>query len=271
MLVAVPPALAQSASVALSVRLAEWKAETERVGAVRIVLARVYTDFERNELFLPSDTEAFPILEQFFEQESFREQFVRTHAMTVTYTGLAGRYSFILLNMALESQWEGAEEAVIAHELGHAWLAALNFPAPPYELGERSCLAVHTGDVVQHVLIRKEMDRRHIPWRGYWIRNLEAALERLKSQPPASRLEPGRTAALGALWADTRLGLTEADWAGLPQFLQALEEKFPAAKAPAEAIVARLGRTNLSERDAYAAALRDVGAILRRDCGFTEP
>lgn len=261
----------QSAFVALSPRLAEWKAEIESAGAVKVVLARVHTDASRNELILPADTEARPILRRFFLEETFREQFVRTHAMTVSYSGAEGRYSFIVLNMALEEQWAGAEESVIAHELGHAWLAALGFPAPAYEPGERSCLAVHAGDIVQHVLIRKEMDRRHIAWRDYWTRNLRAALERLQSQVSAGPLGLCQLASIVALWADTRLAFSEADWDDLPRFFRALEQNFPAAKAPTEALVGRLKDLNLWDRQVYAAALLEVSGILGQQAGPTRP
>lgn len=264
-------ARAQSASVALSPGLAGWKAEIESAGKVKVVLARVYTDAIRNELILPADTEARDILSRFFLEETFREQFVRTHAMTVNYSAAEGRYSFIALNMALETQWAGSEEAVIAHELGHAWLAALGFPAPAYEPGERSCLAVHAGDIVQHVLIRTEMDRRHIAWRDYWIRNLKAALERLQSQASAGPLGLCQITSVVALWADTRLAFAEADWEDLPRFLRALEQNFPAAKAPAEALVARLKSLNLWNRQLYAAALLEVSGILGQQAMPTRP
>jgi hypothetical protein len=252
----------RSASVLLSPQLARWKAEIETQGQNKVVLARVYTDAERNELVLPQDTEARPVLSRFFLQESFREQFIRTHAMTVTYSGAEGRFSFVVLNMALASEWEEAEEAVIAHEFGHAWLAALGYSAPPYEAGERSCLAVHAGDIVQHVLIREEMDRRRIPWRSYWVRNLKAALERLASQASGAPLAPCPMAAVAALWADTRLGFSERHWQELPRFLSALEEKFPAARVWAERLVACVSNRDVRDRAVYQITLRDVSAIL---------
>ncbi|HXG33044.1 MAG TPA: hypothetical protein VNJ11_06750 [Bryobacteraceae bacterium] len=251
-----------SASVRLSPQLARWKAEIETQGQTKVVLARVYTDAERNELVLPPDTEARPVLSRFFLQESFREQFVRTHAMSVTYSGAEGRFSFVVLNMALASEWEQAEEAVIAHEFGHAWLAALGYGAPPYEAGERSCLAVHAGDIVQHVLIREEMDRRGIAWRSYWVRNLNAALERLESQAAGAPLAPCQMAAIAALWADTRLGFSERQWGELPRFLSALEEKFPAARLWAERLVACVSHREVRDRAAYHVTLGEVSAIL---------
>jgi hypothetical protein len=251
----------RSASVLLTPQLARWKAEIETHGQNKVVLARVYTDTERNELVLPPDTEARPVLSRFFRQESFREQFIRTHAMTVTYSGAEGRFSFVVLNMALASEWEQAEEAVIAHELGHAWLAALGYGAPPYEAGERSCLAVHTGDIVQHVLIREEMDRRGIAWRSYWVRNLNAALERLESQASGGPLAPCQMAAVAALWADTQLALSEQHWGELPRFLSALAEKFPAAGVWAERLVTCVRNRDVRDRGVYEVTLRELNTI----------
>jgi hypothetical protein len=63
-------------------------------------------------------------------------------------------------------------KAVLAHEFGHVWLYAANYPFPQFEEPD-SCIAIQAGDAVQHIIIRDEVRRRGIAYLPYWIGNLE--------------------------------------------------------------------------------------------------
>jgi hypothetical protein len=248
---------AQSARVELSKPLAEWKHEIEERGKGKVVLVRVYTDREQNELILPEDTKERSVLRRFFLSETFRGQFIRTHGMNVNYDGAEGKFYFVLLNMALAKQWEGAEDAAIAHEFGHAWLAALGYASPAYPTGPESCIAVHGGDIVQHVLIREEMKRRGIAYSEYWIRNLRAALEELESEPRrrCEEIPPCRGLELLGMWVDSSLGLSTKEWTELPRFLEILRTDFPELQSYAEDLDEYLRGRDLWDRRVYRKAL----------------
>src|SRR3954447_3088272 len=136
----------------LSPPLAKWKGEIEATGKTTVVIARVFTDPVRNELMLADDVEFRPLLSRLLANRSFVSQFVQTHAMNVNANTGVRPVSVVFLNMARAADWEGQEDAVIAHELGHIWLHTQGYQAP-HVAGRLSCEAVHAGDIVQHVLI----------------------------------------------------------------------------------------------------------------------
>lgn len=246
----------QSAAVALSEPLARWRAEIERRGQRKVVLARVYTDAERNELILPEDAEYRPLLGRVLSSESFRRQFPRSHAMVVNLPASGARMHCILLNMALAQEWSGAEDALIAHEFGHVWLEALGYPSPAYAAASDPCVSVHSGDIVQHILIREEIRRRGIPYLGYWLRNLETAKRQLESQPGGAAVESGcRRLALLTLWLDSTLGLTPEQWNQLDEFHTLLADRFPGLRPHAAALHAYLRDLDLHDRHTYRDAL----------------
>ncbi|MEO8130987.1 MAG: hypothetical protein ABJF23_20860 [Bryobacteraceae bacterium] len=256
----------QSSKVALSPPLAQWKAEIEATGKTTVVLARVFTDAGRNELTLPSDAEFRPFLRSLLQSEAFVAQFVQTHAINVnSHTGLRP-ISVVLLNMARAADWDGQEEAVIAHELGHIWLHASGYPAPQAARG-LSCEAVHSGDMVQHILIREQMRARRIAFLPFWRSTLESALAEMQEAPgdqPLLRADRCRRISRLALWVDVALGMSDRDWSRRPEFLDALRSRFPELRKPTMAITTLLRGHNLQDRAEYQRVMNGVLSEVHR-------
>ena len=258
-------AMQASSKVALTPPLAKWKADIEATGKTTVVLARVFTDAGRNELVLPDDAEFRPFLRTLLESEPFVAQFVQTHAINVnSNTGLRP-ISVVLLNMARAADWDGQEESVIAHELGHIWLHARGYQAPHVARG-LSCEAVHAGNIVQHVLIREQMRIRGIDFLPFWIRTLESALDQMNKpagdqQQPADRCQ--RISRL-ALWVDVVLGLTDKEWSRRPALLAAFRKDFPELDQSAAGIATMLRGRNLQDHQTYQRLLHEVLVVVHR-------
>lgn len=254
---------AQSGYVALSKPLLEWKKEIEAKGGGKLIAVRVYTDPLRNEISLPADTEQRAILRRYFLDESFRGLLAGAHSLSVNYGGSEGKYHFVLLNMALAEQWSGQEEAVLADEFGHAWLSAQGYGAPEYRPGAEACVGVQAGNVVQHVLIREELERRGIRYREHWLRTLEPALEKLESGTavPLAATPPCERLAQLALWVEVRMSLSAELWQNFSRFQQMMSKRYPETRASSEQIESRLGEMKpagpgqLPSREAYQSAL----------------
>lgn len=257
---------APSATVLLSPPLAQWKEEIEAAGPGKVVLARVFTDGARNQILLPEDAGERPLLRQYFLNPAFVAEFVHMHAATVNHLGPGGPVHFILLNMARSAEWDGHEDAVLAHELGHVWLFVNNYPAPAFEGREDSCVAIQAGDAVQHVLIREEIRRRGIDLLPFWTRNLKTQLETLEAHEPGdfAGLPLCRQVSLLTQWVDVRLGLSPESWKDYERFSQAMTRCFPWLAAAAGELAELLARADLRDPELYARVQLQVLARMRR-------
>jgi hypothetical protein len=177
--------------------------------------------------------------------------------MTINHDAPEGRAHFVLLNMARAQEFQDAEESLVAHEFGHAWLDALGFRSPDYTAQTRPCLATFTGDIVQHILIRRELETRGFPYRANWIRNLDMTLDALKERPPAPD-SPCESLARVALWTDVRLGLNPETWRRHAEFEAAFRRHFPDLVETVEELVTVLGAVDVTARDRYQRALAYV-------------
>jgi hypothetical protein len=251
--------------IALTPPLVQWKAEIEATGKTTIVLARVFTDTAHNQLVLPDDVEFRPILANLLRNEPFVAQFVQTHAMNANFHTGYRPVSVVFFNMARASDWEGQEEAVIAHEFGHIWLHVRGYPAPNVA-GGLSCEALHAGDIVQHVLIREQMRNRRIDYLPFWTRTLETALDQLNKQADSASIGPDPCQRISrlALWVDVSLGISTKDWPRREEFLTALKRNSPELEASARAIAGMLRGRNLHDREVYQKALRSVLASVHQ-------
>ena len=213
----------QSSRVDLSPRLREWQGEIEARGGGQLLPVRVFVEMQGGvpTYVLPEDAPQRPVLARYFGDANFRTQFVRTHAVSINYTGVEGRLSFIVLNMA---RLNGDEEILLSHEFGHAWLHAQGLRAPALPPGQAVCQAIHVGDIVQHILIRQEQDRRGFDFRPGWTRELEVAAVKLQSQTPETQppAEPCLRLERLALMIDVESGLTDGQWARRRSFLDRL-------------------------------------------------
>jgi len=170
----------------------------------------------------------------------------------------------VLLNMARSEEWRGAEEALLAHEFGHIWLHLLRYPTPAYEPGPEACVNTLASDVLQHILLRREYERRGIAFASYWLRNLDtalAALERTDAEPRHGAPFCQKLAQL-VLWMDVRLGLSSEQWASHSRFLRAMERNFPELKPYADRLEELLRGTDVADRDAHLQALQQTLKIM---------
>lgn len=199
-----------SGRVVLGEKLAEWKKEIEASGA-KVAIARVFV--ENGAYVLPPDAEAREVLMHFFGQYEFRAQFALAHALNVNIDQ-PQRLGLVILNMERLKSSQESEEAIVGHELGHIWLHQRGLRAPPLLPGALACEAIHTGDLVQHVLIRRELDRRGIEFKKAWTRDLENAYRTIAKQPVATAPAADICVRLQRLAqiVDLRLGLAEGDW-----------------------------------------------------------
>lgn len=241
--------------VELSPGLIEWKSEIEAASGGRLIPVRIFTDPANREIRLPPDIPAIEVLERYLGNAAFLEQFTLAHALTIDYQGLEGRLFFVLLNMALAGEWEGDEDALLAHEFGHVWLNLNGYPSLVFR-GAEACVALHATDIVQHELLRQDFRRRGIDYDSFWIRNLERArIELASRQEQVAEVSPCRRLAGLTLWIDVRLGLTSREWAHRDEFLAALEGRYPEWRELAAQLAQRIEKTDLRDRRQYRATL----------------
>ncbi len=165
------------------------------------------------------------------------------------------RVSFIVLNMSRAAEWQAFEDPILAHELGHVYLDVRGYRSPGLRPGTPVCEAVHTGDLVQHILIRPEMARRGIDYVPWMAATLEPVIERLQMPPAAGGSKCGQLARL-SMWLDASLGLTAEDWPRLPEFVDVLNRSFPELVPIEAGLRNRLAAMDVSSRAGYQAALR---------------
>jgi len=256
---------------ALPPRIEQWRREIEAVGGGHVVVVEVETSADGREISFPADTAFGNVLRRYFLEEAFVGQFTASHALTINYYGPEGRLHLVLLNLARWGEWGAHREALLGHELGHAWLYVNGFRSPEYApAAPDGCLAIHAGDIVQHILIRQELKRRGIPFQAYWIQDLERALARLEEEGSrrAQSATPCETAQRLAMWTDVRLGLSREDWEAFGRFDAAMRRTFPDLAGVVEEMVSRLSRIDVGRRTLYRIALDYVTGRLASAAGF---
>lgn len=245
-------------AVLLSPPLAAWRQEIEKTGGQTVTLLRLMPHDS-----VPDGTAHRSILENYTGNPSFQAQYERAQALSITYQGSEGRHSFVLVNPRHTNDLD--EDYVIAHELGHLWLKAQRYPAPAFLGGPTACLAIHSGDVVQHQLIRAEMDLRKVEWRPAWIRSLKAALAALE-RSSSDGAQPTRCDAISrvALWIDVELGITGEDWAQRDRFLSLLTQRTPAIQPAAAELAGMIRSERLVDKQRHQQALNKVFTRLKQ-------
>ncbi|WP_031497650.1 hypothetical protein [Bryobacter aggregatus] len=241
--------LAIQLSVGLPGVLEEWKSEIEARNNSRVAIVRLPGD--------PVPMEDRAVLGSYFRRPEFVESFSRSQALTFRYEIEGRSRSLILLNQQRIAQTSNTPAALISHELGHIWLASLGLIPPEFVAGPQACLAVHFGDIVQHMLIREESDRRGVEWRGPYARDYEAAYESLRrDQSPNQLGDACYRAQRLSLIVDVRSGFAPHEFPGREDYLNLLAGQDPEAEAIAIELLERLdGRLSLDKSD-YEAALQ---------------
>lgn len=238
-----------------------WQREIEALSTGRIVLVRVETVQPENTLRIAPEFPGRAIVARLLRQEAFVRQFVLAHALNVNYSGEEGVYHFILLNQARAADWEGLETALLAHEYGHIWLAALGYRSPAFS---ETCLATAVGDIVQHILIREETARRGLDVLAFWKRTHDAWLEREAriAEPPP--LDACQRLLLIAEWVDAKLAFAGGGWERRDAYLELLAARHAALRPVVEELTGWLGGRDLWDRSLYQLALHRVAGLLSR-------
>lgn len=195
----------------------QWKSEIESKlgGAVTIV----------------QSAEEAPELAAYFANPAFQAALDRAQALTLSLRANGQLRPYILLNWARLRQSPNDPAMLVAHELGHIWLQSQGFFPPKFSGGADACLAIHSGDVVQHEYIRREMDRRGLDWRSGYQLDYEASLAaaRLADRVPAG--DACLRAQRLSLMMDLRLGFAAAANPWRNEYLALLGSQDPAAEA----------------------------------------
>jgi hypothetical protein len=246
-----------SGRVTLNEKLSAWKQEIEAGGEGRVIVARIYV--QNGAYLLPADVEERATLARFFSQYEFRAQFVHTHALNLNVDG-PQRMSFVLLNMDRMKESSASEEELISHELGHVWLHWRGLRAPPLVPGALACEAIHTGDIVQHILIRREQTRRGLEWKKGWLGDLEKAYQSLVKQPEEKAPPADLCLRLQrlSLVIDLRMGLAESDWEHREQYAGRLTSSDPLLGELITRLIRLLNALDLENRIEYYAGLGAV-------------
>ena len=237
--------------------LIRWGEEIERL-AGKIVFAPVYRSTERSEWKLPANLERRDIILPYLRDPSFQKELAAAHALTVNWDGAAGeRYHFIVLNMDVAGQWENAREGLIGHELGHIWLHAQGLVSPPFEAGPDACVAIQSADIVQHVLIRAEMERRGISGKEYLLNNLKISLEFI-GKPGNTSLTRCQKAVVLSHWLDFRHGMAPGDWDDADRYAALHKERYPEISAMGAEIEEYLREHEIADRESFQQAVAFV-------------
>jgi hypothetical protein len=189
------------------------------------------------------------------------------YAVMVHHKAPGDNAYLVLFNGMRQAEWAGHEEAVIAHELGHAWIKAKGLPTPLFVDNAWACVGVHAGDIPQHVLMRAELDRRAIDHRTFWLAGLDAAAKEMETKPPPPDSDRCARVRVAAQWADVKLGLKEGEWPGRARYEAAVRRQMPQVEETVNEIVKALQGKNLEDRDTHRQALRFVFERLK-DLGY---
>lgn len=227
-----------------------WKQETEALLGGPVVEVRV----------APGASYP-PLLLEILQNASLPELLARAHALSIQYRGAAGNTHFILLNSTFESDWGPHKDALLAHEIGHAWLNASGYLSPPFRNGPDACVPVLAADILQHILIREQAVRRGIDMDGYWLGNLNRTLEGFESPAP---LTPCERLTQLTHYMDAQLGFTAGRWPPLPRFRSAFATRYPQLIEPATLLEQRLDGALLLPGPTYESALSFTLDVLAR-------
>lgn len=244
------------ASQTLTPALEDWRREIESAG-VPVLLARVEHDSGTNTYSLPEGVEGRALFAEYLSQADFLRQFEQMYGVMVHHKKGKPAY-LVMLNGGRAGEWAKSEEAVLAHEFGHAWIKSKNYPAPVFQSGLAGCLAIHTGDIAQHVLIRKELARRGIDQRAFWLETLDKATAKAGGMERPPEQDRCIRVMQAAELVDVRLGLEGVEWAGREAYEAMVKRVFPEVEPTVNEIVAWMKRHDMESVDEHRQTLRVV-------------
>jgi hypothetical protein len=117
-----------------------------------------------------------------------------------------------------------------------------------------------TGDLLQHGLIRAELDRRGIDYNPYWTGVLDQSLAHLESTEPQplEEVETCRLMSQLTTWVDARLGLSPVIWPNYDRFTGQLKRHFPILEQTANILSGDLGAADLEDPQVYQVQLENT-------------
>lgn len=256
------------AALVLPPPLEQWRAEIEAAAGVPVLVAEVEFSEDGRQMQLAEDVRGRAVMAQYLQQPAFVEQFLLMRGVMVHHRGWEGEAYLILLNGRRRPEWERHLPALVGHELGHAWLRVIRYPEAQAEAGDPACLAVHAGDIVEHVLIRRELSRRGVAHAVYAAASFQAALAAMKKLPDGeglrlARRDPCRALRQVAAWVDARLGLDAEAWPDLANYEAESRRLFPGLEEAVGSIQADLHGADSADPEQGQAALARVAAKLR--------
>ena len=239
--------------------LANWATEISQQSGAKVVV------IELEPGKLPQQEPHRTIARQHFATPSFQQLFLSAQALSLNPP--SGKYQYIFVNRLLAPKDPEALTGLLAHELGHLWIKAQGYAAPKYLAGEAGCLSVTTGDALQHILMRDEMDRRGIIWRPGLVRQFIPALEKMAQDdqddqhPQVPRCQ--RLAQV-LLWLDVELGISDKDWDQRIRFLNLMEKRFPEVAIKGKQLAAELAKLDLRDKQVHRQELVRVFESLKK-------
>ena len=240
-------------------KLEQWRQEIESAGKSRVLIARVNWDREANTMSLSPQTPEPELFANHLRDPEFTRQFQRMHALTASRRD-GDRYLFLIfLNRGHIDQWGPFEDALLAHELFHAWFIAQGYPVPVMQPGKAGCISIATLDLVQHVVMRDELKRRGIDHAKYQRRKMEIALEGGQGLNPAQRGDDCQRVSAVSEWVDMRLELGPVG-----EYEAMTERLFPGVAAVGGELTAWLSGRNLRDKVVHREALSFVFYRLRQ-------
>lgn len=256
------------AALILPPPLDQWRAEIEAAAGVPVLVAEVEFSEDGLQMRLAGDVPGRAVFAHYLRQPAFVEQFLLMRGVMIHHRGWEGEAYLVLLNGRRKSEWERYVPALVGHELGHAWLRAIRYPEAQVEPGDPACLAIHTGDIVEHVLIRRELDRRGIAHALYAAESFQAALAAMKEMPDGegmklARRDPCRALRQAAAWVDARLGLDAETWPDLEDYEAESRRLFPGLEETVRSIEEDLRGADPAGPAQGRAALTRVAGKLR--------
>lgn len=204
----------------------------------------------------------------YLRNAAFVQALEGARALTLNLRSGEQQMPYVFVNRRNMPTEEAAANLIVAHELGHIWLQAQGYFPPRFGQGRNACVAIHVGDIVQHHLMRREMDRRGIAWREITAREYEAAWRQSQGGSQAAGDVCLRARRL-SLMVDLRAGFAgeEAEW--WRGYLKLLGEQDPEAEARAIELAERWGGDWELTPENYQRALAEVtdamGAVLSLD------
>lgn len=255
--------MVRAGAVELPAKLELWKAEIEKTAGVEVIVAEVLFSEDGMTMTLAEGTPRARAIGAYLSREDFARQFQRMYAAMIQHRKPGEEAFIILLNGARRAEMAGYEEAVLAHELGHAWLTSKKYAAAAYQPGLAGCLAIQTGEIVQHALLREEMTRRGVEFIPFWLKSLDAAVEGMETRERPPETDRCLRVQQAAELVNVRLGLGGVEWPGRERYEAKVAKTFPEVEPTAKAIIEYMQKTDTADRKKHREAIEKVFFFLR--------